>query len=100
MKIKFLTLVALLACVALFEPLASAQITRGSIAGNVRDESGAVIAGAAITVTSPGRNVTRNATTDDEGFYRIGALDPGTYTVVVERTGFAKVENREVLVRA
>jgi outer membrane receptor protein involved in Fe transport len=99
MKIKFFALVALLACAALFEPLASAQITRGSIAGNVRDESGAIVSGAEVTVTAPGRNITRNATTDDEGFYRIGALDPGTYTVIVERAGFARVENREVLVR-
>jgi outer membrane receptor protein involved in Fe transport len=98
MKIKFFALVALLACVALFEPLASAQITRGSIAGNVRDESGAIVAGAQVTVTSPGKNITRNATTDDEGFYRVGALDPGIYTVMVERAGFARVENREVVV--
>lgn len=99
MKIKFLAVVALLACVALFEPLASAQITRGSIAGNVRDESGAVIAGAQVTVIAPSRNLSRTATTDEEGFYRVGALDPGTYTVTVERAGFAKTENREVLVR-
>ena len=65
MKIKFLAFVALLACLALCAPLASAQITRGSIAGNVRDESGAVVAGAEVTVTSPDRNITRNATTDD-----------------------------------
>lgn len=99
MKIKFFALVALLAGVTLFAPLASAQITRGSIAGNVRDESGAVVPGAQVTVVAPGRNISRDATTDDEGFYRVGALDPGTYTVVVERTGFSKVENREVVVR-
>ena len=99
MKIKFFAVVVLLACATLFAPLASAQITRGSIAGNVRDESGAVVPGAQVTVMAPGRNISRSATTDDEGFYRIGALDPGTYTVVVERAGFAKIENREVLVR-
>jgi outer membrane receptor protein involved in Fe transport len=99
MKIKFFALVALLAGLTLFAPLASAQITRGSIAGNVRDESGAIVPGAEVTVLAPGRNISRTATTDDEGFYRVGALDPGTYTVTVERTGFSKVENREVIVR-
>jgi outer membrane receptor protein involved in Fe transport len=99
MKIKFLALVAMLACAVLCAPLAVAQITRGSIAGNVRDESGAIVPGAQVTVVSPDRNISRSATTDDDGFYRIGALDPGTYTVVIERAGFAKVENREVLVR-
>ena len=79
---------------------AHAQITRGSIAGTVRDESGAVVAGAEVKVIAPGTNVTRSSTADGAGFYRVGALDPGTYTVVVERTGFTKAENREVVVNA
>jgi hypothetical protein len=90
--------VALLAVFSL--PAAThAQITRGSIAGTVRDESGAAVPGAEVRVVNPATNVSRNATTNDEGFYRVGALDPGTYTVTVERAGFAKVENTQVIVQ-
>lgn len=79
---------------------AHAQITRGSIAGTVRDESGAVVSGAEIKVISPSTNNTRSVTADDSGFYRVGALDPGTYTVIVESAGFSKVENRQVIVNS
>ena len=79
---------------------AHAQLTRGSISGTVRDESGAVVPGAEVRILDPRTNTSRSATTDDNGYYRVGALDPGSYSVIVERAGFAKVENREVVVQA
>ena len=94
----FLRLTAAL-LVFLLPASAGAQITRGSIAGTVRDESGAVVPGVEVKVVATGTNTTRSATTDDEGFYRVGALDPGTYTVIVEKAGFSKVENTQVSVR-
>lgn len=88
-------------CGALSLPsVTQAQITRGSIAGTVRDQSGSVLKGAEITVTSPNTNITRSVTADDSGFYRVGALDAGTYIVVVESAGFSKVENRQVFVNS
>jgi len=99
MKIKFFALVVLLACAALFELPASAQITRGSIAGNVRDESGAVVAGANVKVVGVSNNISRTVISDESGFYRVGALDPGTYNVVVEASGFSRVENQAVIVQ-
>jgi outer membrane receptor protein involved in Fe transport len=75
-------------------------MTRGSIAGSVSDPSGAVLAGAEVKAVAPKTNTSRSATTDESGFYRIGALDPGTYVVIIEKTGFTKAENREVIVRA
>ncbi|MCA1635567.1 MAG: carboxypeptidase regulatory-like domain-containing protein [Acidobacteria bacterium] len=95
-----LSLAATLFALLLLPAVTHAQITRGSIAGTVRDESGAVVPGAEVKVIATGTNNTRSVTTDDSGFYRVGALDPATYTVVVERAGFSKVENREVLVNA
>jgi outer membrane receptor protein involved in Fe transport len=76
-----------------------AQMTRGAISGTVRDEAGASVPGALVRVVNPQTNVSRDAMTNDEGFFRVAALDPGTYTVTVEKTGFAKIENREVSVR-
>src|SRR5205814_5171636 len=78
-----------------------AQITRGIISGTVRDENGGVVSGAQVTITSTASSLTkREATTDDQGFYRVGALDPGSYNVVIEKDGFEKLENRDVLVKS
>lgn len=70
----------------------SAQITRGAILGTVRDTSGAVIPGATVTVTNQATNITRETFTDELGFYRVPALDPGVYTVKAELAGFQTVE--------
>ena len=86
--------------VLLLPGVTQAQITRGSIAGTVRDESGASLKGAEIKVISPATNNIRSVTADDSGFYRVGALDPGVYTVVVESAGFSKAENRQVVVNS
>ncbi len=82
----------------LFPLQLQAQLTRGAIAGTIRDESGAVVPGATVRATSTGTNVSRESTTDEGGFYRLGALDPGTYTIEVEKTGFTKAENRSLQV--
>src|SRR5438309_9604264 len=76
-----------------------AQMTRGAISGTIRDEAGAVVPGAQVRVSNPQTNINRDAITNEEGFYRLGALEPGTYTVTVEKTGFAKIEDCEVAVR-
>jgi len=76
-----------------------AQLTRGAISGTVRDTSGAVVPGANVKVTSLDTNQTRTTTTNGEGFYRVTALEPGPYFVVIEKTGFAGVENRAIVVR-
>ncbi len=95
---SYLAFIAVLAVLVL--PLSAfGQITRGSIAGTVRDEQGAVVSGAEVTVTDPTTNISRSVTANDQGYFRIGALDAGTYTVVVERAGFARTENRQVVVR-
>ena len=86
--------------VVLFNPTSTyAQLTRGSIAGTVHDQAGAVVAGAQVKIIDVGTNQTRETTTNEEGFYRVGALDPGTYTVAIETSGFSRVENRSVVVQ-
>ena len=82
-------LVGALLLLAFSAVTSQAQITRGTISGTVRDENGAVVPGAQVTITSTSSSLTkRDATTDDQGFYRVGALDPGSYNVLVEKDGF------------
>ena len=57
-----------LGCAWMTSQLALGQ-TLGSIAGEIRDATGAVVAGANISVTNTGTNATRTAVTNDAGGY-------------------------------
>jgi outer membrane receptor protein involved in Fe transport len=89
---------ALLAILLCSAP-AFAQLTRGSIAGTVNDDSGAAIPGAQVTVTNLDTNISRTTTTNESGFYRVPALDPGRYSVKVEKTGFESILAEDLTVR-
>src|ERR1700733_15361589 len=64
----------------------------GSLNGSVTDSSGALIAGAEITVTGPQGQ--RTAKSDALGRYAIDNLVPGYYDVTAEAPGFKKVESK------
>ncbi|HEX3819322.1 MAG TPA: carboxypeptidase-like regulatory domain-containing protein [Candidatus Sulfotelmatobacter sp.] len=68
----------------------------GSFSGTVTDNSGAVVAGAKVTVTAQATNVAREATTDDTGHYTVPLLGVGDFTIRVEGAGFKAAESRDV----
>src|ERR671939_247677 len=68
--------------------LAQANATSADLSGFVRDPAGAVVAGATVTARNPSVGVTRTATTNDDGFYQLLQLPPGTYEVTVEAANF------------
>jgi hypothetical protein len=72
-----------------FQGAALAQTETGVVAGTVTDPQGAVVAGAAVTVTSRDSGATRTATTTGEGNYVITNLRPGNYEVKIEGAGFS-----------
>ncbi len=67
--------------------LAHSQTT-GRIVGTVKDQNGAVIAGAEVIVISKATGDRRSVTTDGEGNYTMPLLPPGTYQVRVSANGF------------
>jgi len=67
---------------------ARAQVLYGSIVGTVEDPSGAVVPGAAISVTNAATGVSRDVKADDQGRYTIVNLLAGTYTMTVTSPGF------------
>jgi len=77
-----------------------AQLTRGSISGTVSDATGAAIAGANVKITNADTNQIRTATTDERGFYRVTALEPGPYSIRVEKSGFGGVQAGGIVVRS
>ncbi len=76
-----------------------AQQETGSIAGQAVDPSGAVIAGAEITVRNQSTNAALNAVTDASGFYRFPQLAPGEYTVTASVSGFRTLVRTGIVVR-
>jgi len=68
-----------------------AQEFRGSITGLVTDPSGAVVAGARVTVTNVATNATTWTLSNPTGNYTLLYLTPGQYTVTAEATGFKKL---------
>jgi hypothetical protein len=72
----------------LLTPLVHAQRTTGDLLGVVRDSSGAVLPGVAVSVTGPNIPRAQTAVTSETGSYRIGNLPPGIYTLTFELSGF------------
>ena len=71
-------------------PVLWAQKDAGAITGVVRDPSGAVVAGAKITVTDVDRDTRLTLSTNEAGEYVASPLRIGHYSVSVEKQGFKK----------
>ena len=65
--------------------------TTGTIVGTVKDNSGAVVVNATVTVRDQATNASRTVQTNGSGDYTVPLLPPGTYEVVIENTGFSPV---------
>ena len=83
-----------LACLVLAPSIAHAQ---ASIAGVVRDASGAVLPGATVEASSPVLiEKVRSVSTDGSGQYQIVNLRPGLYTVTFSLSGFTTVRRENI----
>jgi hypothetical protein len=91
-----LNALVVLAAVLILPRAAFAQAT---IAGVVRDSSGAILPGVTVEASSPAlTEKTRSVVTDGTGQYRIVTLPPGTYVVKFSLGGFTTVQRDEVTV--
>jgi hypothetical protein len=78
---------------------ASAQVPTGTVAGVVRDPSGAALSGARLTLVNAATKIVRSETTSGQGDYSFPALLPGDYELTVQADRFATV-NRAASVEA
>jgi len=62
--------------------------TSATVLGTVKDASGAVVAGAQVTLKNTGTGATRQEDTGSAGSYTFPDVPPGTYVITVERSGF------------
>jgi len=78
-----------------------AQLSTGSIAGTVKDSTGAVIPGVSVTLSSPGViGGNQQVVSSERGTYEFTRLVPGTYSVKAELTGFRPAALQNLAVNA
>lgn len=93
-------LVVVLLCLGASSVLA--QFETASVLGTVRDSSGAVVTGAAVTLTNTETGISATATTDARGNFEFFTVRIGTYLVTAEKQGFsmAMADNVKVAIGA
>ena len=75
---------------------AAAQVLYGSIVGTLTDQTGAVVPKATVTVTNTSTGLSRQATTDEAGYYSIPNLLEGAYDLSVSASSFKPYVQRGV----
>jgi len=95
---RFLITLTLVALFCVLGVAGLAQSVNSNVGGTVKDQAGAVVAGAKVTLTdlSTRREVT--TTTNEQGFYTFQEVRAGNYKLTAERDGFKKAEVNNVTV--
>ncbi len=75
----------------------TAQSATATLSGNVTDEQGSAVSGAAVKITDSSRAFERTATTGSDGSFIVTQLAPSNYTVTVSQTGFAETRTENVI---
>ncbi len=79
---------------------AAAQVSTGEIFGKVADNTGAVLPGVTVTLTSPALIQPQSAVSQASGGFRFPNVPIGTYSVVFELPGFKKLVHENVVIQA
>src|SRR5579862_1010139 len=80
-------------------PAWAQSASSGSVAGAITDPSGAVVAGATVTLTDPATNVSRTATTNASGRYFFADVTPASYDISVSKAGFSTTKSDHQVVQ-
>ena len=73
-----------------------AQITSGTVQGDVLDEKGGSVAGATVEAKNLDTNFTQTETANADGHFAFLSLAPGRYTLTISKSGFATVLQQNV----
>jgi hypothetical protein len=76
-----------------------AQSGTASIGGRVTDPQGAIVPGAAVTITNAATAASRSMVTNASGLYQFTALPPGVYDLTVALTGFRTARFEKLALR-
>lgn len=98
-----LALSRLMVLVALFVVTTAAPVLsqqRGSVSGRVLDAGGLALPGATVTIVEQNTGFSRTVVTAETGAFTVPNLEPGTYTLTVEMSGFASLKHTDVRLSA
>lgn len=90
-KRSFLVLLALLTAMVATGPLQAQIVETGIITGEVKDNTGALVPNAQVTVRNTGTGLASSTSTDGQGIYVSPPLEPGDYSVEIQAPGFKSV---------
>jgi hypothetical protein len=96
-RCHLLSLVATLSLLMFFSATATmfGQSTNsGTVVGTVTDQTGAVVAGATVTLTDTATKIARTDTTNDAGRYVFVDVNPGNYELTVSKQGFSTAKTQ------
>jgi hypothetical protein len=93
-------LVAVVLLLIMRTPCMRAQTTSGTITGSVTDASGAVVPGASVQLVEQAKNVSQATKTAADGSFVFADVEPGTYSVTVQATGFKTLVKRNLILAA
>ena len=99
-KCQRLEILFVILAVLVFSAAASGQTITGSISGAVADATGGYIPGATVTIVSDKTGQVRTSPTSEEGRFTFAALQPGGYSLKVEKQGFQTLEQKGVILSA
>src|SRR5437870_213896 len=89
-------LLATVACAILATAGLWAQTNQGSFLGTVKDATGGVVPGVEVAVRNEGTNFIRKTLTNEQGFYFVDHVEPGTYSISSQQPGFKQYERSHV----
>jgi hypothetical protein len=92
-----ISLVCLAMLLALIPPPARAQVSTAQVNGTVKDQSGAVVPGANLSLRNLDTGVTRETRTTGTGYYILTQVRPGRYTLEVSKRGFARTRVANII---
>lgn len=79
-----------------FSLAAVAQLPSSTLNGTVTDPQGGAVANVGVTITNAATGVSRETTTDAQGYYTFVNVAPGEYTLRVEKSSFAAYERKGI----
>ena len=97
LKLKRIFLTTCALAVIVFVRPAIGQSNSASLNGTVVDNSGAIVAGAQVTVRNTDTDLTQAVLTNASGNYGVSLLPAGPYTVTVERDGFREIVQNGII---
>src|SRR6266404_2713928 len=89
---------AVLSIVWVAEAWGQASYT-AQIRGVVKDQSGALVPNATITITNDATGISETSRSDDHGLYVLTGLRPAVYTIKADAVGFRPAEEKNVVLQ-